>query len=475
MPRWGQRKPKAKKKADGALIGVVQAEESSEAVMGVSFAPQQAEGEEYALGSVGGHVASVYAVVRTDDGYALERRQRYRDEDETECFYACCWTSALKREGEGDETPLLVFGGLHGVAKVVDCGHGAEVVTNALSGHGNSINDVQAHPREPALVFTASKDESVRLWNVVTARCVAIFAGDRGHRDEVLSVDVHPEGRIFCSSGVDNSIKIWRVDGENLRDVLSSMNDDVFPAKDDDDVKRRRLSSSSSSTAKDDAKDLAEKTSSSSSAGQRRERRRQAIFEQFPLFSTTDVHCNYVDCAKFVSNLVVSKSTANEITLWAPDPDRDRRLSSHANKPGGGVVIVRKFALPTAFLWFLRFGVDSSQTLLAAGNNLGRVFVWRTLDSATPVAKLHHPRNPRTAVRQVAFSPDSNVLAFGCDDASVVVYDISHLHRTTPEDTPAESAAATSTAAEESDDNDAGQASREQPESIAPSSLLFPS
>jgi hypothetical protein len=36
-----------------------------------------------------------------------------------------------------------------------------------------------------------------------TAVCIAIFAGEKGHRDEVLSVDPHPLGNCFVSAGMD--------------------------------------------------------------------------------------------------------------------------------------------------------------------------------------------------------------------------------------------------------------------------------
>lgn len=359
---------------DGRLVGWKK-EEHGQPVFGVSFWPGRAA--VYHLSTAGGNELSVYEVT---PGVGVDRIQSYVDEDEDEMYYACAWSA----------NALLAAAGHQGIVKVVDCAK--REVDCALVGHGNSINDLCFHPVDAALLLTASKDESIRLWNTRTAVCVAIFAGDRGHRDEVLSVDAHVQGGAFCSSGMDNTVKVWRLDTPKVQAAVK--NSHVDPAPPDAPFK--------------------------------------TVSEQFPLFSTAKVHSNYVDCARWTGSLIVSKSTANKLVQWTPDPARAARTSySPVDAPKtDDALVLRDFDLPAADIWFLRFAVDPAHDLMAAGNTNGKVHVWRIDDTptddapATPRVKIHHSK-ANSPVRQVAFSPDSKLVAFCCDDASVWVFDVS--------------------------------------------------
>lgn len=62
------------------------------------------------------------------------------------------------------------------------------LLLQSFTGHGSSINDIAVLPQQPTLFLTASKDESLRLWNLRSRTCVLIMSGDGGHKNEVLSL-----------------------------------------------------------------------------------------------------------------------------------------------------------------------------------------------------------------------------------------------------------------------------------------------
>ena len=80
-----------------------------------------------------------------------------------------------------------------------------------LLGHGDSVNDLKCSPTNESLLLSASKDHSIRLWNLQHGQMIAIFAGHDGHRGEVLSLSWHYSGTKFASSAFDNTIKLWNV------------------------------------------------------------------------------------------------------------------------------------------------------------------------------------------------------------------------------------------------------------------------
>ncbi|XP_057950275.1 polycomb group protein FIE1 isoform X2 [Malania oleifera] len=214
--------------------------------------------------TVGGNRVTVYQCL---EGGVIAVLQSYIDEDKDESFYTLSWACNI------DGTPFIVAGGINGILRVIDAGN--EKIHKSFVGHGDSINEIRTQALKPALVVSASKDESVRLWNVHTGICILIFAGAGGHRNEVLSVDFHPSDIYrIASCGMDNTVKIWSMK-EFWTYVEKSFTWTDLPSK------------------------------------------FPTKYVQFPVFIAS-VHSNYVDCNRWLGDFVLSKSVDNEIVLWEP-------------------------------------------------------------------------------------------------------------------------------------------------------------
>jgi WD40 repeat protein len=122
-----------------------------------------------------------------------------------------------------DGPQLLCVAGTRGVIKVIDTVR--QMLAMTLSGHGKDINDLKFSPTNEWLLLSASKDESIRLWNVKNAKCVAIFAGHEGHCDNVLAIAWHSSVHRFVSAGMDTTVKLWNTgEGTNVHRSIQASN-----------------------------------------------------------------------------------------------------------------------------------------------------------------------------------------------------------------------------------------------------------
>ena len=268
------------------------------------------------FGSAGKNAATIYHVA--PDG--CEVVHVFVDEDSEENFYTCAWSST-----HDTNSPLFLVAGMRGIIKTVNIA--SLEVGNFLVGHGAPINEIRIHPVDNQLCLSSSKDESVRLWNLKTSVCVAIFAGEKGHRDEVLSIDFHPLGTCFASAGMDNSIKIWNLSEPAIKNTIE--------------------------------KSYREPVRQGNMAF-------VTYTQQTNLFSTNQVHDNYVDAVRWVGNCLISKSTKNLICLWQPDASRYK----------GATLILRQFAIKNSSHWFLKMETCVPLDLFAVGNTTGAVHIY---------------------------------------------------------------------------------------------------
>ena len=197
----------------------------------------------------------------------------FRDE-----YCACTWAFIDPNE------PLLLGAGESGIVRVFDVVNGG--LKTSLVGHGQGvINDLATHPKYPWIVASASQDTSVRIWDLrryktkYESPCVVICGHGNGHREMLLSVSWHDNGRYIVTGGVDHRICVW-----TLPDLSpeSTFWEEISPSQ--------RLRHSD-----------------------------EVRIIYYPHFVTSAVHTNFVDCVRFWGDLILSKASGgeNKIVLWS--------------------------------------------------------------------------------------------------------------------------------------------------------------
>merc|ERR1740117_2546487 len=305
------------------------------------------------------------------------------DQDATEVYYCCAWGRPRPvDDATGPRGLYIAFAGLNGclyVQHLQSSAGGVEAEQQmSLIAHGGPVNMIKVHQQDQNLIFSASKDESVRLWSACSGACVAVFAGGQGHTSEVLSIDVNMNGTRLASAGMDNSIRVWNVEDEKLQQTISA----GHAAKEGCYFKPRVI--------------------------------------QTPEF-VTDLSCewkpNYIDCVQWVGDLVLAKSVHNRILLF-------EITKSTPSSSKESALVLQEYSLTNCTIWYLRFAVDPSFKYLAIGNMAGTVCIWDIDKAGAPLNKFNYSQSKgqTTTIRHTTFAMHNKFVIAGTDDAKIIVW-----------------------------------------------------
>ncbi|KAK0425501.1 hypothetical protein QR680_009238 [Steinernema hermaphroditum] len=304
-----------------------------------------------------------------DDSKSFFPIIQYQDPCKEESLYAITWTYNAVTDRHA-----CVIGGERGIIRVVDSSDGR--VWKTLIGHGGAVNDLRTFSKDSSIVASASKDLTVRLWNVRFSECIAILGGTSGHRDQVLSIDFDERGEYLVSGSMDHSIMLWNVSGDT--DVGRAIEQSLDPVKP----------------------------------------RPQPVELHFPVAQSRDLHANYVDCVRFVGEFLISKSCERNIQLWKFGEVRD----GAAGRGNSGVVETFSchmvlMNMPDLDTWFARMDVDLHRKYLLCGTQSGSLRFWK-LDEGLPTRTHNfevrgYVKNSQSKfmVRQAVFSHRGDVVA----------------------------------------------------------------
>ncbi|KAG2186323.1 hypothetical protein INT43_002761 [Umbelopsis isabellina] len=111
-------------------------------------------------------------------------------------LHSACW---LHRP----EDALIAVGGADMKIHILSLANSQELAI--LSGHSKTITDIQAYPQDDTHILSTSKDGTVRLWDVTTEKCLAIYDADA-----TVSI-FHPSGETFITAGPKGDFREWQV------------------------------------------------------------------------------------------------------------------------------------------------------------------------------------------------------------------------------------------------------------------------
>ncbi|CAJ0752610.1 15848_t:CDS:10 [Entrophospora sp. SA101] len=264
-----------------------------------------------------------------------------------ENFYCCAWIY-----DQDTDSQWIAAGGSTGIIKILDLiPSSVKCMNKKLIGHGDEINEIQNHPRDTNLLFSGSKDFSIRLWDLKTCQPIVIFGGECGHREP----DIHISGNFLASAGMDHAIKIWTLCTPIIQNAI-----DVSKNS-----KPQRYSGQCCTTG---------------------DYIITPLFVHFPIFSSIDIHNNYVDCVRWYGDYILSRCAATTtIIMWKPkiklSPVEDKSTITSVvvggpSKPSTSYDIHCELDFENCDIWFLRFTLSPDQEQLVIGNQTGDIFLW---------------------------------------------------------------------------------------------------
>ena len=85
-----------------------------------------------------------------------------------------------------------------------------------LRGHTQSVWGVAITPESKTAV-SASYDETLKVWNLTTGKCIKTL---KGHTQGVYKASISPDGKTVISTSDDKTLKVWDLESGRVLQTL---------------------------------------------------------------------------------------------------------------------------------------------------------------------------------------------------------------------------------------------------------------
>ncbi|KAF9974875.1 hypothetical protein BGZ73_001650 [Actinomortierella ambigua] len=155
------------------------------------------------LGTTGGPQANIYDNEHCGDhldimSHFLLDPIIENDEEVMPEMLTCCWIHQ-------PQDAILATAGTDRVVHILSLARSKEL--RRLEGHTHTITDIQANNFKDNYVLSASKDCTVRLWNILTGKCLCVFE----IKASVTCFNPNTKGRTFLTGGYNGEIREWEI------------------------------------------------------------------------------------------------------------------------------------------------------------------------------------------------------------------------------------------------------------------------
>ncbi|KAG9066430.1 hypothetical protein KI688_001656 [Linnemannia hyalina] len=163
------------------------------------------------LGTTGGPQANIYDNEHCGDHLDIMSHfllDPFGEEGAEELpeMLTCCWIHQ-------PQDAILATAGTDNIVHILSLSRSKELVR--LTGHSHTITDIQAHPFNDDYLISASKDGSVRMWNILTGKCLLVF-------------EIKASVVTFLTGGYNGEIREWSIptlDSEPEEPIVVLAND----------------------------------------------------------------------------------------------------------------------------------------------------------------------------------------------------------------------------------------------------------